>query len=192
MYVVSQLLCADVLQCAAACCSVLQCVALCYFVLEGVAEWCIIFNPQLQHLPLLWVISHIHPRVMSHIWMSHVTHMNASCHTQKWVMSCIETSRVTHMQEVCHTYEWVMSHICMSHVTYVTSHVTHMNETCHTKHIAKMCAFRASQCKYKRVNVQPITAYCIWSLISSISNLNQYSNSISLFCHVSFKRDQEN
>jgi len=25
--------------------------------------------------------------VMSHIWMSHVTHMNESCHTCEWVMS---------------------------------------------------------------------------------------------------------
>jgi len=34
-------------------------------------------------------------------------------------------SHVTHMNESCHTYEWVMSHIWMSHVT-------HMNESCHT------------------------------------------------------------
>ena len=46
-----------------------------------------------------------------YIWMSHVTHMNESCHTHEWVMS--------------HTYEWVMSHMWMSHVT-------HMNESCHT------------------------------------------------------------
>jgi len=39
--------------------------------------------------------------VMSHIWMSHVTHMNGSCH------------------ESCHTCEWVMSHMWMSHVTHM-------------------------------------------------------------------------
>jgi len=49
--------------------------------------------------------------VMSHIWMSHVTHMNDSCHTYERVMSHIWTSHVTHMNESCHTYEWVMSHI---------------------------------------------------------------------------------
>ena len=38
--------------------------------------------------------------VMSHIWVSHVTHMDESCHT--WV------SHVTHVSESCHTYAWVM------------------------------------------------------------------------------------
>jgi len=52
--------------------------------------------------------------------MSHVTHMNESCHTQN---------------ESCHTYEvvnesfrtcgWVMSHMWVSHVT-------HVGESCHT------------------------------------------------------------
>ena len=44
---------------------------------------------------------HTYERVMSHIWMSHVT---------------------------CHTYERVMSHIWTSQVT---CYVTHMNEWCH-------------------------------------------------------------
>ena len=55
--------------------------------------------------------------VMSHIWMSHVTHVNESCHICEWVMSHIWMSHVTHVNESCHTYEWVMSHIWMSHVT---------------------------------------------------------------------------
>jgi len=46
---------------------------------------------------------------MSHIWMSHVTHMNESCHTYEWVMSHIRMSHVTHMNESCHAYEWVMT-----------------------------------------------------------------------------------
>jgi len=50
--------------------------------------------------------------------------------------------------------------------------------------------FYARQCKCKRVNIQLIAAYCIWGVISSISNLNRCSSSIRLFCHVSFKRDQ--
>ena len=45
---------------------------------------------------------------VSHIWMSHVAHMNESCHT----------------------YEWVMSHTWMSHVSH--SCVSHINETCYT------------------------------------------------------------
>jgi len=51
------------------------------------------------------------PWAMSHIWMSHVAHMNESCHTYEWAMSHIWMSHVTHMNEPCHTYEWAMSHI---------------------------------------------------------------------------------
>jgi len=68
---------------------------------------------------------HTYEWVMSHIWMSHVTHMNESCHTYEWVMSHIWMSHVTHMNESCHTYEWVMSYIWMSHVP-------HTNESCRT------------------------------------------------------------
>jgi len=70
------------------------------------------------------VSSHTCEWVMSHIWMSHVTHMNESCHTSEWVMSHIWMSHVTHLNESCHTYEWVMSHIWMSRVI-------HLNESCH-------------------------------------------------------------
>ena len=63
--------------------------------------------------------------VMSHIWMSHVTHMNESCHTREWVMSHIRMSHVTHMNESCNTLEWVMSHVWMSNIT-------HMSKSYHT------------------------------------------------------------
>jgi len=68
--------------------------------------------------------------------MSHVTHMNESCYTYELVMSHISMSHVTHMrseasmggwvfQESCHTCECVVSHIWMSHVT-------HINVSCQT------------------------------------------------------------
>ena len=93
--------------------------------------------------------------------MSHVTHVNKSCNTYKWVVSHIWISHVTHMYGLCHeqsrkkvllfsTVEWFMSHnglatskICMSHVARNDqkrraavldgwmSHVTHMDESCH-------------------------------------------------------------
>jgi len=53
--------------------------------------------------------------VMSHTWISHVTHVNEAYHTYEWVMLHI----YIWMSHV--TYEWVMSHIWMSHVP-------HMNE----------------------------------------------------------------
>jgi len=34
------------------------------------------------------------------------------------------------------------------------------------------------------------TAWCIWSVIPAISNVNRCSNSLGLLCHVSFKKDQ--
>ena len=58
--------------------------------------------------------------------------MNESCHAYEWVMSHIRMSHVSHicagvcesafhvfMNESCHTHEYVMSHIWMSHVTHV-------------------------------------------------------------------------
>jgi len=44
---------------------------------------------------------------MSHIWMSHVTHMNESRHTYEWVTSHIWMSHVTHMTRKCmHQNAW--------------------------------------------------------------------------------------
>jgi len=48
---------------------------------------------------------------MSHTWMSHIKHMNVSCHTHKWVMSHTGMSHFTHRSESCHVYGWVMSHV---------------------------------------------------------------------------------
>jgi len=94
------------------------------------------------------LIIHTYSRGMSRIFMSHVTHINASCHTHEWVMVHMKESWHTWMNHV--THECVMSHIWMSHVTHEsrgrapsswtylsyiwTSHVTHewvMSHTCH-------------------------------------------------------------
>ena len=91
---------------------------------------------------------HTDKRVLSHIWISHVTHMIQSCHTDKRVLSHTWMSHVTHMNESCHTYEWVMSHIWISHVPQIlqiihrrreiysshiwTSHVAQINKSRHT------------------------------------------------------------
>jgi len=52
--------------------------------------------------------------------------MKESCHTYEWVMSHIWMSHVTHMDESCHTYERVMSHIWIRHFIqgYATARVT--------------------------------------------------------------------
>jgi len=87
-----------------------------------------------------WVLSNVW---MSHIWMSHVTHMNECCQTYDQGMSHVWMSHVTHMHESYHTYEWVTSHMwimtsltCMAWSVHVTSHVTHMNDVHrHVTHI---------------------------------------------------------
>ena len=64
--------------------------------------------------------------VMSHIWMSHITHVNESYHTCEWVISRMWMSHITHMNESCHTCEWVILHIWMSHVKQVAfEHLAH-------------------------------------------------------------------
>jgi len=79
------------------------------------AEYRLFYMALLQKIPI-WVMSCYRQMtlvetkgtiwcewVMSHTWMSHVTHMNESCHTHEWVMSHTWMSHVTHMNESCHT-----------------------------------------------------------------------------------------
>jgi len=74
----------------------------------------------------IWMghVTHIHKIygwVMSHMWMGHVTRMDE---TRGWVMSHTWMSHVTHMHESCHTYECDISDVWKRHVT-------HMNASCH-------------------------------------------------------------
>jgi len=99
----------------------------------------------------------IYECAMSNISMSHVTHINESCHTYQWVVSHIWTSHITHSHGSCHTKSRLMSHMksrdsrdrscgpqkreisnvarnepsewVVSHIC--MSHVPHMNESCH-------------------------------------------------------------
>jgi len=61
---------------------------------------------------------------MSHIRMSHGTHMNGSCHTWMSHTAHMTESCNTRTTESCHTYIWVMSHMWLNHAT-------HMTESCH-------------------------------------------------------------
>jgi len=68
---------------------------------------------------------HTHEWVMSHIWLSHVTHTQISPIA---TMSHTWMSHVTHMRESCHIYTWVMSHIgytCMNEWCHAYTHVCH-------------------------------------------------------------------
>ena len=74
-----------------------------------------------------WITTHIlrisSRWVMSHVWMSHGTYLNESCHTFAWVMSHIWMSHVTLMNESWHTSRAQLLQI---------SHDTHMIESWHT------------------------------------------------------------
>jgi len=72
---------------------------------------------------------HTYEWVMSHIWMSHVTHTNASRHTHECVMAYIWMSDTPYFNE---SHEWVTPHTYMRHTHTYTSHATHMNEWYHT------------------------------------------------------------
>jgi len=62
--------------------------------------------------------------VISHVWVSHVTHVNQWIHTYEGEVCYRKTAL---WSESCHTYEWVMSYIWMSRVI-----VVHMDESRHT------------------------------------------------------------
>ena len=75
-----------------------------------------------------WVMSHIWTTI-SHIWMSHVTHMNRSYHIYECVISHMWTGHITYMNESPHTEEWIMS-TCQ----WVTSHIAKIqNAACHIR-----------------------------------------------------------
>ena len=59
---------------------------------------------------------------MSFMWISHIPHVNESCHTCKWVMSYKRVRHVPHMKESRHTYECVMKEACTSCVEGTHTH----------------------------------------------------------------------
>jgi len=106
--------------------------------------------------------------------MSHVTHIDESCHTHERVMSHIWTSHVTRMNESCHTYEWVRSHVWMSHVTY-------MNDSCHTcewvmsLQVVRTVWFDAYECEVTHLNMSCHTYEWVMSHIwmSHVTHMNE-------------------
>jgi len=82
----------------------------------------------------------VRERVMSHVWISHVTHMDESRHTHECVMSHVGMSRLTGQSARKCWGMWNLSHLTDAGFVsrkWVTSHiwvglVTHKNESCHT------------------------------------------------------------
>jgi len=73
----------------------------------------------------------MHPCDMPRVSMSHIAHVEKSCHTHKWVMLHARMSPV--QLETRRTHQWVMSHMKMSHVLRVNeSRGTHALVTAHS------------------------------------------------------------
>ena len=71
--------------------------------------------------------------VMSHVWLSHVTSMNQSCHMYEKVMSHVWMSHVTRTDESRHTDSRAGNQNPTTSVIRAhRSHVPHRNNSCHT------------------------------------------------------------
>jgi len=73
----------------------------------------------------VWVMSHTYARthtyerITSHVWISHVSHMNESCHSQKGGWRSSERIRIRgDIWVMSHTYGQVVSYDWMRHVTH--------------------------------------------------------------------------
>ena len=108
-------------------------------------------------------------RTRSHMWTSHVTHRNDSCHSPdvesfvlelEWVCPKRVMSQVL---TTCHVYKGVMSHThTRSHIR--ASHATHMKETCHSSGGVSFDSRRAWVCP-KRVMSQILTTCHIYTWV---------------------------
>ena len=75
---------------------------------------------------------HTYERVRAHMWMRHGTRMNESWHTYEWVVAHVWMRHGTFMNALWHTYERVMTHMWMSRGTHMNNQGTHMKESWHT------------------------------------------------------------
>ena len=119
-----------------------------------------------------------HGWVMSHMWMSHVTYVNASCRTYECV-SCVLPMRMRHVTCVnkhvtCHLYERV---------------VTHVSESCHTRervvsytstsHVTLLSEYSCRTCKW---DMSPVWASDFLSLTSSSDTMTvSHYDSVTLW-----------
>jgi len=109
----------------------------------------------------VWGMSHIYPRVMSHIheschtFMSHVTHVR---HVTRiwWESHTYRSIIMSHIHGSSHTYE--SCHKYMSHVTHIWV-MSHIYESCHTDHRAMPHHSKTHQ---NRPQIPPSRVTHIW------------------------------
>jgi len=85
------------------------------------------------------------PSYVSHVWMSHVTHVNETCYFAPYYFKYTWMSYVIHVNESCPFPPRHVTHMWMSHVTHVTdaSDIHDMSQTCkwhdsHSWHVSDM------------------------------------------------------
>jgi len=135
-----------------------------------------------------------HGWVMSHMWMSHVTYVNASCRTcecvscylcecvmshvwtNMWRVTCMNESShmwvslVTHVNESCHTHQRVMSHC------YQSIHVAHANGTCRLYGQVTSCHWQVV------VTLWQCHTMTVWHY--GVAAISRLLASIILFCRI--------
>ena len=78
----------------------------------------------------------------NHCYVHHDSFMSLIGHASvQWVMTHIWNSHVTRMDASCPKCGWVMPHVCMSSVTCTdeSRHVTRMNKSCNTARMNESC-----------------------------------------------------
>jgi len=142
---------------------------------------------------------HAYERVMSHIWMSHVTyervmpHMDESCHAYERVMSRLWTSHVTHMNDdmydmtssICQTtcsYAWQDSFICGMTRSFVTwrIHICDVTHSCVMCDMTRLCAWQDSficgmtrSIVTWRIHMCDVTHSFVWQMKEVMSYMNE-------------------
>ena len=123
--------------------------------------------------------------------------MNEARHTFEWVMSHIWMSHVTHMKEACHTYEWGMSHRVMSHESCVMSrsitlsrHVTQLSlshslvKSCIMSHIQIIPATHMNE-KCRSLYCSVLQCVAVWcSVLRCIAVCRSVLQCAAVYCSV--------
>ena len=100
-----------------------------------------------------------------------------------------------------HTYIWHLdayqlhiSHVHVLHTTHLHMlHTTHLHVTSHTQINTGTCKSKYHTLTYDKNDswILSVTAYCIWRVVSPISDLNECSSSLGLFCRSLLPRSVE-
>jgi len=115
----------------------------------------------------------------SHIWMSHVTHMNTiqTIQYRQFIAVSLDTktSHVPHLNESRHTYQWVTSHVWKSHLSgdakrqlHVTIHcgVPRVQLSRPTRHAVVLWAEKHIQkCQLQHTLQQRTMTTVLWKLV---------------------------